>query len=84
MSRSSSTRSFSISDCTSRALPCTTMSPSCSFFSFVISSTTSPESTVELVHSGSRSVDDTTYFGMVLNLSANTPSRSGQAAAKPS
>ncbi len=60
------------------------MSPSCSSFNFVISSTMSPDSTVELVHSGSRSVDDTTYFGMVLTLSANSPSRSGQAAAKPS
>ena len=40
--------------------------------------------TVVLFHSGSVSVDDTTYFGIELNLSANGPSRSGQAAAKPS
>ena len=36
------------------------------------------------VHSGSVSVEDTTYLGMVLNLSANPPSRPGHAAAKPS
>ena len=29
-------------------------------------------------------VEETTYFGIVLNLSANSPSRDGQAAAKPS
>ena len=66
------------------ALPCTTMSPSCSSVSFEISATRSPDRTVELVHSGSRSVEDTTYFGIVLNLSANAPSRSGHAAANPS
>ena len=37
-----------------------------------------------LFHSGSRSVDETTYFGMLLNLSANSPSRDGHASAKPS
>ena len=40
--------------------------------------------TVELVHSGSESVVETTYFGMLLNLSANSPSRDGHASAKPS
>ncbi len=40
--------------------------------------------TVELFHSGFSSVEETTYFGMVLNLSANSPSRDGHAAAKPS
>ena len=37
-----------------------------------------------LFQAGSVSVVETTYFGMVLNASANAPSRSGQAAAKPS
>ena len=37
-----------------------------------------------LFHSGFSSVDETTYFGMALNLSANSPSRYGQASAKPS
>ena len=45
---------------------------------------TSPFSTVELFHSGSSRVEETTYLGMVLNLSANSPSLDGQAAAKPS
>src|SRR4051794_28390644 len=42
--------------------------------------------TCELFHAGSDSVDDTTYLGMLLNLSAKPPSpaRSGHAAAKPS
>ena len=40
--------------------------------------------TVELFHSGSSSVEETTYFGIVLNLSAKSPSREGHAAAKPS
>src|SRR5439155_207459 len=84
ISRSSSTRSCSNSVCTSCALPWTTMSPSCSSFSFATSSATSPLSTVELFHSGSCRVEETTYLGMVLNLSANSPSLDGQAAAKPS
>src|SRR5438309_961730 len=84
ISRSSSTRSCSISVCTRRALPWTTMSPSCSCFSFAISSATSPFSTVELFQSGSCRVDETTYLGMVLNLSANSPSLDGHASAKPS
>ena len=44
----------------------------------------SPESTVEFDHSGFWSVEETTYFGIELNLSANSPAREGQAAAKPS
>ena len=59
------------------------MSPSCSCFSFATSSATSPFSTVVLFHSGLSSVEETTYFGMLLNLSANSPSlrrpRSGKA-----
>ena len=35
-----------------------------------------------LFHSGSFSVVETTNFGIELNLSANSPSRSGQAPAK--
>src|SRR6266511_4776268 len=84
ISRSSSTRSCSKSVCTSRALPWTTTSPSCSCFSFATSSATSPLNTVELLQSGSSSVEETTYLGMVLNLSANSPSLDGQAFAKPS
>src|SRR6476620_6148291 len=60
------------------------MSPSCPCFSFETASATSPLSTVELFHSGSSSVEDTTYLGMVLNWSANSPSLDGQAAGKPS
>ncbi len=37
-----------------------------------------------LFHAGSVSVEETTYLGIELNFSANSPSRSGQAAAKPS
>src|SRR6266511_3959230 len=84
ISRSSSTRSCSKSVCTSRGLPWTTISPSCSCFSFATSSATSHLSTVELPHSGSSRVEETTYLGMVLNLSANSPSLDGQAFAKPS
>jgi hypothetical protein len=36
------------------------------------------------VHSGSRSVDETTYLGIELKRSAKSPSRSGHASAKPS
>src|SRR6266536_2393789 len=60
------------------------MSPSCSCFSFATSSATSPFSTVELFHSGASRVEETTYLGMALNLSANSPSLDGQASAKPS
>ena len=60
------------------------MSPPGSCLSFATSSTTSPLSTVELFHSGSSRVEETTYLGMLLNLSANSPSLDGQASAKPS
>src|SRR5919204_6443506 len=60
------------------------MSPSCSCLSFATSSATSPFSTVELFHLGCRMVEETTYLGMVLNLSANSPSLDGQASANPS
>ena len=53
-------------------------------FSFATSSARSPPITVELFHSGSFSVEETTYLGMLLNLSANSPSRDGHASAKPS
>src|SRR5919204_4745156 len=84
ISRSSSTRSSSRSVCASWALPCTTTSPSCCSLSLATSSGTSPPSTVVFVHSGLLSVEETTYFGIVLNLSANSPSRDGHAAANPS
>src|SRR3954452_4590364 len=84
MSRSSSTRSFAMRPCTSCALPWTTMSPSVSSRTFATPDARSPSSTVVLPHDGSRSVADTTYFGIWLNLSANSPSRSGHASAKPS
>src|SRR2546422_9588804 len=45
---------------------------------------TSPFSTVELFQVGFVRVVDTTYFGIELNLSANSPSLDGQAAANPS
>src|SRR5438874_1481008 len=84
ISRSSSTRSFSTSVCTSCALPWTTMSPCSSSLSFATSPGTSPPLiTVELSQSGFSSVVETTYLGILLNLSANSPSRDGQAAAKP-
>src|SRR3954452_1111672 len=60
------------------------MSSSTSSLILSISAATSPEITVVLFHSGSDSVVETTYFGRLLNLSANSPSREGQAAAKPS
>src|SRR3954454_8608051 len=81
---SSSTRSCSSSACASCPLPCTYTSPLALSRTFDTASTTSPERTVVLFHSGSRSVDDTTYFGMLLNLSAKSPVRDGHASAKPS
>jgi hypothetical protein len=60
------------------------MSRSYRRLSLVTSSATSPVTTVVLFHSGFSSVDETTYLGIVLNLSANSPSRDGHAAAKPS
>src|SRR5262245_61554367 len=77
-----STRSASSTACTSRRLPGTWTMPSISSLSFAASSAASPRRTVVLFHSGSSSVDETTYFGIVLNLSANSPSREGQAPAK--
>ena len=44
--------------------------------------TTSPSRTVELLQSGSTSVEDTTYVGMLFNLSAHSPLRAGHRAAK--
>src|SRR5215210_1158661 len=60
------------------------MSPSTSSRSLATAVSTSPSSTVVLLHSGRSELEVTTYFGIVLNLSANSPSRDGQAAAKPS
>src|SRR3954469_15381187 len=60
------------------------MSPSCRRLTVAIASARSPSSTVEFCQSGSFSVEETTYFGMLLNLSANSPSRDGHASAKPS
>src|ERR1700744_1474150 len=51
------------------------MSPSTSWRSVVTSSTTSPFSTVTLLHTGSVSVADTTYLGRLFNLSAQSPLR---------
>src|SRR5882672_3884094 len=60
------------------------MSPSSSCFSFVTSSTTSPFRTVELVHLGSPSVEDTTYLGRPFSLSAHSPLRDDQRVANHS
>src|SRR3954467_4392200 len=81
---SSSTRSCSSSACASCPLPCTYTSPLALSRTFDTASTTSPERTVVLFHSGSRSVEETTYLGMLLNLSAKSPVRDGHASAKPS
>ena len=43
------------------------------FASFATSAARSPSITVVFVHSGSVSVEETTYLGMLLNLSANSP-----------
>jgi hypothetical protein len=53
-------------------------------FSLETSSTTSPFNTVELFHSGSSSVENTTYLGRVFSLSANWPPRDGHRVAKNS
>src|SRR5918996_3409189 len=58
------------------------MIPSMSSLSFDAASTASPLRTVVLFHSGFSRVEETTYLGMLLNLSANSPSRAGQAPAK--
>src|SRR6202020_1884957 len=73
VSRSSSTRSCSISVCTSGRLAYTTISPSICCFSCDTSVTTSPLRTVALVHLGSSRVEDTTYFGRLFNLSTHSP-----------
>src|SRR5215472_1468048 len=49
------------------------MSPSTFCFSVETSLTTSPFSTVVLLHLGSWRVEDTTYFGRLFSLSANSP-----------
>src|SRR5919201_4629550 len=49
-----------------------------------ISSAMSPLSAVVLVHSGSFTVEEATYLGMLLILSAYSPPRDGHAAKKPS
>jgi hypothetical protein len=51
------------------------MSPASSCFSFETSFTTSPASTVELLHLGSWRVEDTTYLGRLFILSASSPLR---------
>ena len=60
------------------------MSPSSRCLRFEISATTFPLSTVELFQLALSRVEETTYFGMLLNLSANSFFLDGQAAAKPS
>src|SRR3954469_13992848 len=78
-----STRSLWISSWTSWWLPGTCSSPSNSALSLLTCVVASPPSrTVVLFHSGSLSVVETTNFGIELNLSANSPSRWGQAPAK--
>src|SRR2546425_12752727 len=80
-----STRSFAISVCTSLALPLTRMSPLTRCLSLLTSSTTLPLRIVELFHSAFSSFEETTYFGMLLNLSENgSPVLAGQAEANPS
>src|SRR5215472_4497978 len=51
------------------------MSPSSPCFNFETSLTTSPLSTVELLHLGSSRVEDTTYLGRLFSLSAHSPLR---------
>src|ERR1700744_283622 len=60
------------------------MSPSNSCFSFDTSFTTSPSSSVELLHFGSQRVEDTTYLGRLFNLSAHSPLRDSHLAANHS
>src|ERR1700723_2491250 len=57
------------------------MSPSNSCLSFEISFTTSPLRTVELLHLGCWRVEDTTYLGRLLSLSAHSPLRHSHRAA---
>src|ERR1700745_2201256 len=60
------------------------MSPSSSCFSLVTSSTMLPFRTVTLVHSGSWTVEDTTYLGRLFNRSAHSPDRDAHRAANHS
>ena len=65
--------------------PYCTMSFRAACLSRVISATTSPAITRVLAHSGSSSVVETTYFGIVLMRSEyGSPERVGQTGAKPS
>ena len=83
--RSSSTRSRSSSECTRVALPATRIGPSWRCFSSSTAGASSPRSRLEFSHSsGSERVEETTYFGIELTFSANSPWRSGQAPAKDS
>src|SRR6478736_6604199 len=52
-----------------------TISPSTFCLNFETSLTTSPVRTVELIQTGSSSVDETTYLGRLFSLSAHSPSR---------
>ena len=70
------------SDCASVALPATWIGPPSPSLSARTPSRS--RTTVVLAQVGSCSVVETTTLGMVLNLSAKSPSRSGQAAEKPS
>ena len=69
-------------DCARVALPWTPIGPPSP--SLRARTASRSRTTVVLVQAGSVSVVETTTFSMPLNLSANSPSRSGQAAAKPS
>src|ERR1700722_2289563 len=60
------------------------MSPLICRFSFEISLTTSPLITVEFDHMGSFRLEDTTFLGMLFNLSAHSPLRDSQRVANPS
>ena len=64
------------------ALPATWIDPPSPSLSARTASTS--RTTVVLAQAGSVSVVETTTLSMVLNLSAKSPSRSGQAAEKPS
>jgi len=55
-----------------------TISPSSSCFSRETSLTTSPLRTSELIQTGSSSVEEMTYFGRLLSVSAHAPSREFQ------
>jgi len=61
-----------------------TICPLVSCFSLETSVTMSHLRTVVLVHSGSLSVADTTYLGMLLSMSASSPLPNGHRAAKSS